>query len=175
MHLDPLRPLRGAAHLLRGMALAQGEVAALIRMRLWSLHPRYLDAKGLAALWREGLLAQKVLAGETKGYLHHPQLARFRALQNPSGAMAAYLCEVQREAARRGYKFDAGRIGCAAYGQRMTVTRGQLAYELEHLRAKLALRDPQALQRIADVHEPEPHPLFDAVPGEVEPWEASPR
>jgi len=31
-------------------------------MRLWSLHPRYLDAKGLVALWREGLLAQKVLA-----------------------------------------------------------------------------------------------------------------
>jgi hypothetical protein len=46
-------------------------------MRLWSLHPRYLDAKGLVALWREGLLAQKVLAGLTKGYRHHPQLTRF--------------------------------------------------------------------------------------------------
>lgn len=28
---------------------------------------RYLDAKGLVALWREALLAQKVLAGETRG------------------------------------------------------------------------------------------------------------
>ena len=37
------------------------------RMRLWSLHPRYLDAKGLVALWREGLLAQAVLKGQTKG------------------------------------------------------------------------------------------------------------
>ncbi|WP_368086417.1 pyrimidine dimer DNA glycosylase/endonuclease V [Nitrosomonas sp. Nm34] len=26
-------------------------------MRLWSIHPKYLDAKGLLALWREGLQA----------------------------------------------------------------------------------------------------------------------
>lgn len=32
-------------------------------MRLWSLHPSYLDAVGLVALWREGLLARKVLQG----------------------------------------------------------------------------------------------------------------
>lgn len=44
-------------------------------MRLWSLHPQYLDAKGLVALWREGLLAQAVLAGQTRGYKRHPQLA----------------------------------------------------------------------------------------------------
>jgi hypothetical protein len=29
--------------------------------RIWSLHPKYLDARGLVALWREGLLAQAVL------------------------------------------------------------------------------------------------------------------
>ena len=28
-------------------------------MRLWTVHPKFLDAKGLVALWREGLLAQK--------------------------------------------------------------------------------------------------------------------
>jgi hypothetical protein len=43
-------------------------------MRLWSLHPCHLDAKGLVALWREGLLAQKVQACETNGYRNHPQL-----------------------------------------------------------------------------------------------------
>lgn len=37
-------------------------------MRIWSLHPSYLDAKGLVALWRETLLAQKVLLGATVGY-----------------------------------------------------------------------------------------------------------
>ncbi|MDI3502728.1 MAG: hypothetical protein PWR13_285 [Archaeoglobi archaeon] len=28
-------------------------------MRLWSIHSKYLDAKGLVAVWREGLLAKK--------------------------------------------------------------------------------------------------------------------
>jgi len=142
-------------------------------MRLWSLHPRYLDAKGLVALWREGLLAQKVLAGGTKGYRHHPQLARFRAQRNPSGAIAAYLREVQHEAERRGYHFDAAKIGRASR-TRLTVTRGQLAYELAHLRAKLQVRDAEALRRIVSIDNPEPHPLFDVVSGEVEPWEVLP-
>lgn len=143
-------------------------------MRLWSLHPRYLDAKGLVALWREGLLAQKVLAGETTGYRHHPQLARFRAQRNPSGAIAAYLREVEREAERRGYSFDASKIGRASRSVRLTVTRGQLAYELAHLRAKLEVRDAEALKRIAGLARPEPHPLFDVVSGKVEPWEVVP-
>jgi hypothetical protein len=34
-------------------------------MRLWSLHPKHLDRQGLLAVWREGLLAQEVLRGET--------------------------------------------------------------------------------------------------------------
>ena len=52
-------------------------------MRLWTLHPRYLDRQGLVALWREALLAQKVLQGQTTGYRHHPQLVRFRAMPDP--------------------------------------------------------------------------------------------
>jgi hypothetical protein len=140
-------------------------------MRLWSLHPRYLDAKGLVALWREGLLAQKVLAGATRGYRHHPQLSRFRGQPDAQGAIAAYLREVQREAERRGYQFDAAKIGHCAEGVNMAVTRGQMDYELAHLRAKLMLRDPDALQRIAAVKEPEPHPLFGVVAGDVEVWE----
>ena len=143
-------------------------------MRLWSLHPRYLDARGLVALWREGLLAQRVLAGETLGYRHHPQLARFRVQPDPAGAIAAYLREVLTEAARRGYRFDASKVGRCASGVRMTVTRGQLLYELAHLRAKLAGRNPDALQHLAAVAEPEPHPLFEVVSGETESWEAIP-
>ena len=140
-------------------------------MRLWSLHPRYLDAKGLVALWREGLLAQKVLAGATRGYVHHPQLSRFRTQTDAQGAIAAYLLEVQREAERRGYRFDATKIGRCAEGVRIPVTRGQMDYELVHLRAKLALRDPAALQRIPAQSEIEPHPLFAVVAGEIEAWE----
>ena len=33
-------------------------------MRIWSLHPEYLDSRGLVALWREALLAQAVLRGQ---------------------------------------------------------------------------------------------------------------
>lgn len=139
-------------------------------MRLWSLHPRYLDAKGLVALWREGLLAQKVLAGATRGYRNHPQLQRFRNQPDASGAIGAYLHEVQLEAARRGYRFDAGKIG-RRVAVTMTVTSGQMAYELAHLRAKLVLRDPAELLRIACLSAVEPHPLFVVVPGEVESWE----
>ena len=43
-----------------------------IPMRLWTLHPQYLDPRGLVALWREALLAQKVLLGRTRGYRAHP-------------------------------------------------------------------------------------------------------
>jgi len=36
-------------------------------MRLWTLHPKYLHAKGWFALWRAALLAQSVLSAQTKG------------------------------------------------------------------------------------------------------------
>jgi hypothetical protein len=140
-------------------------------MRLWSLHPRYLDAKGLVALWREALLAQKVLAGETKGYRHHPQLLRFREQADASGSIASYLREVQQEAERRGYNFDASKIGRCARNVKIGVTSGQMQYEMAHLRAKLAVRDAAALQRSDGVDKPEPHPLFVVVDGAVEDWE----
>lgn len=140
-------------------------------MRLWSLHPRYLDAKGLVALWREGLLAQQVLAGATKGYRHHPQLSRFRSQPDAQGVIAAYLREVLREAERRGYRFNATKIGRCAEGVCIPVTHGQMAHELAHLRAKLVLRDPAAWQRLAAVIDPEAHPLFEVISGDVEVWE----
>jgi hypothetical protein len=80
-------------------------------MRLWTLHPRYLDAKDLAALWRQALLAKPVLRGETRGYRYHPQLARFRVHASPSFAINAYLAAVHAEATARGYDFDRRKIG----------------------------------------------------------------
>ena len=58
---------------------------------LWSLQPGLLDRMGLLALWREGLLAQKVLLGQTTGYRFHPQLKRFQGSKNPVGAINTYL------------------------------------------------------------------------------------
>ncbi len=140
-------------------------------MRIWSLHPQHLDAKGLVALWRETLLAQKVLRGETRGYRHHPQLQRFRAHPEPLAAIADYLRAVQREAGRRGYRFDASKIGPQTTRKKINVTSGQVAYELSHLRNKLAVRDAEALGRLEQYGQPALHPLFKLVSGEVEDWE----
>ena len=140
-------------------------------MRIWSLHPQHLDAKGLAALWRETLLAQKVLLGETKGYRNHPQLDRFKRHDDPLEAIAAYLHEVQREAERRGYRFDAGKILRRGAATQIVVTDGQVAYEFAHLRAKLEARDRAAFERLAHAGRPAVHPLFAVVSGDVEEWE----
>lgn len=140
-------------------------------MRLWSIHPKYLDARGLVALWREALLAQAVLRGQTKGYLHHPQLERFRAAAAPLGALAEYLRAVQAEASRRNYVFDARKISRARGVGRIAVTRGQIDYEWQHLLVKLAKRDPVLHSRFQTVRRPEPHPLFRIKAGAVESWE----
>ena len=107
-------------------------------MRLWSLHPKYLDARGLVALWREGLLAQAVLRGRTHGYVRHPQLDRFRAQASPVGAIADYLRGVHAEAVIRGYAFAGRKISLATRSGVIAVTRGQINHEWSHLVAKLA-------------------------------------
>src|SRR5688572_18725755 len=140
-------------------------------MRLWTIHPRYLDTKGLLALWREGLLAQKVLRDLTSGYRNHPQLKRFKASPDPTAAVGAYLRAVHEEASRRGYNFDGGKIGREDFGGRLACTRGQLLYEWGHLKNKLRQRDAARHGELADVAEPEAHPLFEIVEGGVEDWE----
>jgi len=140
-------------------------------LRLWSLHPRYLDSRGLVALWREALLAQAVLAGQTRGYVHHPQLIRFRESPSPLQAIASYLEVVQAEATRRGYRFDASKIPAGRTDEKIAVSRGQLQYEWQHLVAKLQRRDREWLERYAGLSSPKPHPLFRIVPGPVAAWE----
>ena len=141
-------------------------------MRLWSLHPKYLDRMGLLALWRESLLAQKVLAGATRGYRRHRSSSAYRAHPEPASAIAAYLQAVCEEADRRGYRFDRSRIrGPVSPGPLMEVTEGQMRHELEHLAAKLEERDPEAFQRLRGIGRPEPHPSFVVVPGAVASWE----
>jgi len=139
-------------------------------MRLWTLHPKYLDPVGLVALWRETLLAQKVLAGQTRGYRHHPQLIRFRESRRPLAAIGCFLDHVHREATARGYSFDGDLILERGRVPRIEETRGQLLYELEHLRAKLTRRNPERLATLP-TSRPRAHPLFRIVPGEVRDWE----
>jgi hypothetical protein len=140
-------------------------------MRLWTVHPRYLDPKGLVAAWREALLAQKVISGATKGYCYHPQLARFQAQTDPPAAIASFLVGLADEAQMRGYHFDVSKISPRRFRMTITVTSGQLLYEWAHLMTKLRTRAPLMESQLQNVTMPEPHPLFCVVPGEVCDWE----
>lgn len=140
-------------------------------MRLWSLHPKYLDPRGLVALWREALLAKAVLREETRGYRNHPQLERFRAHPKPLLAIDAYLDVVQKEATARKYSFDRAKIGKFSGAEPIPTTNGQLQYEWQHLLNKLKQRAPAVFNQWAELETPALHPLFIQHAGPIESWE----
>ncbi len=140
-------------------------------MRLWSLHPKYLDPRGLVALWRETLLAQAVLRGETRGYQNHPQLDRFKKHSAPLAAISRYLTGIHDEAKERGYAFDKSKIEPTRKAVSLTVTTGQMAYEWAHLLTKLKTRNPALYRKWRDVEVPESHFVFTVRVGGVESWE----
>lgn len=140
-------------------------------MRIWTLHPQYLDPQGLVALWRESLLARAVLRGETKGYRHHPQLQRFQQQAAPRSAINCYLAGILTEAQARGYSFDASKVGPIRARARISATQGQLQYEWQHLLQKLRVRSPAQYQRHRAVTDPLPHPMFRIVAGPIASWE----
>lgn len=144
-------------------------------VRLWSLHPKYLDPQGLVALWREALLAKAVLRGDTRGYTRHPQLERFTRHASPLAAINAYLAAVYTEALRRGYAFDRSKVGPVRDVRLIPVSTGQLAFEWRHLQAKLKARNPTVLVQWSTVGTPECHPLFRRQPGPVASWERAKR
>jgi hypothetical protein len=140
-------------------------------MRLWTLHPKYLDPQGLVALWREALLARAVLRGETVGYRHHPQLLRFQSHAAPRSAINSYLSSIFLEAESRGYFFNRRKLGPVRANARIESTAGQVDYEWRHLMSKLRARSPFLHRKWCRVVAPESHPLFSIKRGAVEAWE----
>ena len=141
-------------------------------MRLWSLHPKYLDTKGLLALWRESLLAKKALQGKTKGYRNHPQLDRFKNHACPRKAIGRYLLAIWEEADRRGYSFDKKKVKNVDLKTIfIPVTDGQIQYEWKHLSRKLKNRDPKKLKNFSKIKYPDLHPSFKKRIGPIESWE----
>ena len=140
-------------------------------MRLWTLHPKYLDPQGLVTLWREALLARAVLRGRTAGYRHHPQLHRFREHALPRSAINAYLAAVLDEADARGYRFDRSKCGPVRGKIEIRCPSGQLHYEWRHLLRKLRARNSDHHRRCREIATPEPHPLFVIEDGPISAWE----
>ena len=140
-------------------------------MRLWTIHPKYLDASGLVALWREALLARAVVRGRTRGYRHHPQLQRFRECLSPHSALNGYLAGVYAESVVRGYEFNITKLTRVAVPLRIRTTDGQLRYEWEWLLHKLRARSPALYRAHRSIVTPDAHPLFLVVVGPISEWE----
>lgn len=144
-------------------------------MRIWSIHPKYLDTKGLVAAWREALLARKVLEGKTKGYKDHPQLYRFKLQIDPLFMIEKYLLTLFDESIKRNYRFDKSKIKVIGTKEdaRVPVTSGQIRYEFELLKWKLSGRDIVKLQEISMITDIVPNSIFEVVDGDIEEWERS--
>ena len=140
-------------------------------MRIWSIHPKYLDTKGLVTVWREALLAKHVLEGKTKGYKNHPQLNRFKVAKNPVDTINQYLSEIFIEASNRNYNFSKQKIDWKFKKSELTVTIGQLNYEVEHLLNKLQIRDTIKFKQLKTNITFDSHPLFKVIDGDIENWE----
>ena len=140
-------------------------------MRLWSIHPKYLDAKGLVTLWREALLAKHVLEGKTKGYKNHPQLNRFKQSEKPVDSINGYLAVIHQEALHRKYAFDRQKIDWTFRPTSLSVTKGQLQYESAHFLSKIKSRDPGKYEILKTLLSFDPHPLFNLIDGNTEDWE----
>jgi hypothetical protein len=140
-------------------------------MRIWSLHPKYLDSKGLVALWREALLAKQVLLGNTIGYKKHPQLLRFKEHKNPVKLIDQYLAAVYEVASSKGYHFDKQKVDWNFPISELPVTKGQIEFERKHLLEKLKVRDKDKYSELMLQKELLPHPIFSVVEGDVEKWE----
>lgn len=155
-------------------------------MRIWSLHPKYLDTKGLVALWRETLLAKHVLEGKTKGYKNHPQLERFEGHKNPLLAINFYLNEIYLEAKERNYNFDESKFKKLSKKElgrleKIFVNDKQVEYEFSHLLNKLKIRDTERIKllnkEIKDKlkqnkkYKINLYSIFKIKKGEIETWE----
>ena len=141
-------------------------------MRIWSIHPKYLDTKGLVALWRETLLAKNVLENKTKGYKNHPQLYRFKESENPILAINCYLFHIWVESKKRNFNFDNSKFSPpSVITPQLNVTNGQIEYESSHLLQKLIIRDNNKFIELSNIKLFTPHPLFNIISGSVENWE----
>ena len=114
-------------------------------MRLWTIHPKYLDRQGLVALWREGIGALRELERPVErksNYYKHPQLTPFKNSSQSIPFLKQYLFYVYLEAVNRGYKFNLTKLNMTKYDMKcgIELSTKQIKFEYVHLKDKLMNR-----------------------------------
>jgi hypothetical protein len=143
-------------------------------MRIWSIHPSYLDWKGLGAQWREALLAQQILLGSTRGWKNHPQLNRFKEHSEPIKAIGFYLLHIYKESKKRNYNYDFSKIIKPVSSiRKIPINSGQIEYEFKILMNRLNKRSYNKFLDNRNINPVLPHPLFYIRNGPPEDWEIS--
>lgn len=142
-------------------------------MRIWSIHPKYLDTKRLTAQWREALLCKSILEGKTKSYTKHPQYLKLLKLKNPYQFINFFLLTIWEESQKRGYKYDKSKINLDEVkifdNVYLDVTIEQLKYEFCHMLQKMNNDDPQYLKNIIFLKKEGiiSNPLFNSIDGNI--------
>lgn len=143
-------------------------------MRIWSLHPRYLDKTELIGSWNDGLRALKLLAQNHTNTIFRPELSRFRTQSEPLVAIERYLLNIAKEASRRGYSLDIKKLPPLPVFPtfKIAVSSKQVEYEWHQLMHLLAGRSPRFMRRIENSPTHDTNPIFKSLPGkELETWE----
>ena len=82
-----------------------------------------------------------------------------------------YDIDTSHEATRRNDNRNRTKIAPIRNRTLIPVTRGQRAYELQHLTKKLTQGSPSDLSRLPAANDVKPHPLFTVCEGDIEAWE----
>jgi hypothetical protein len=146
-------------------------------MRIWTVHPRYLDVKGFVALWRETLLGMETLKKHVKcqhyiPWYKHPQLAPFKAQSDPILYISNYLYLVLEESRRRNYNFDGSKLDAIPYCENLPLikaSREVLVHEWLVCLGRYRVRSPKWFEEVKDISplEVDPHPLYICEPEEA--------
>lgn len=150
-------------------------------MRLWSLHPQYLDDQTFYLTWKRGMIAVRALTGKLAPYeqrfAHHGQLERFKKYPDPTQAISDYMHALVDEAERRHYQFPRyfkrKSLPKPPNGTRIPVTAGQMECEIWLYARLISQRGGmiEQYEKFFAIENHLPHPIFELVRGPVAPWE----
>jgi len=133
-------------------------------VRLWTIHPRYLDDEALREAWRDGLNLRRALKIGSKAAEPCPDAAPWIAeSRQPVRALDLYLHAIHGEARRRGRSFDASKLGPVDTKTKIPIPSSWVSADWRDLRAIVAKRSPGFFPRIESVQRPHCHPAFRRV------------